>query len=82
MTPFQLTDRFGDKIVLGNKFILYRNRSIPYAQMSEMRVKGNRFLINNFNKNLSQPQMMIMFESKDKAGWFHDEMINAVYYRS
>jgi hypothetical protein len=82
MSPFQLTDRFGDKIVLGNKFILYRNRSIPYSEIKEMRVKGNRFLLNNFNKNLSQPQMMIMFENKNKAEWFHDEMISAVYYRS
>ena len=81
MTPFQHTDRFGDKIVLGNKFILYRNRSIPFTEISEMRVKGNRFLINHYNANHSKPAMMIMFDSKNKAQWFHDEIINAVYYR-
>ena len=80
MNPFQLTDRFGDKIVLGNKFILYRNRSIPYAEIQEMRVKGNRFLINHYRNNNSKPELMIMFESKNKAQWFHDEMINAVYH--
>jgi hypothetical protein len=25
--------------------------------------------------------LMIMFDCKNKAQWFHDEMINAAYYR-
>lgn len=80
MTTFQLNDRCGDKIALGNKFILYRNRSIPYSEIKDMRVKGNRFLINHFSNNLSTPRMLIIFENKSKAEWFHDEMIQAVYH--
>ena len=80
MTTFDKKDRFGDQIVLGNKFIKYRNRSIPYTEIKEIRVKNNRFLINHFVTNTTSPRLCIHFEDKNKAEWFHDEMISAMYF--
>ena len=73
-------DRTGDKVVLGSKFILYRNRSIPFSEIKEIRVKNNRFLINHFNTNTSSPKMCIFFEDNTKSMWFHDEIISKMYY--
>jgi hypothetical protein len=73
-------DRFNGRIVLSEKFILYRDRSIPYSEIKEIRVKGNRFLINHFNTNTSHPKMCIQFVEKDKATWFHDEIISKMYF--
>ena len=80
MTAPTYTDRFGDVITLANKFILYRGRSIPYTEIKEIRVKSNRFMINHFVTNQSHPKMCIIFEQKEKAGWFHDEILNKMYF--
>jgi hypothetical protein len=80
MTECNFLDRFNDKIYIGSKFILYRNRSIPYSEIKEMRVKNNRFMMNHFNTNQSSPRMCIMFEDKNKAELFHDAIINKVYF--
>ena len=76
-----MKDRFGDNIVLGNKFIRYRGRSIPYSEIKEIRVKSNRFMLNHFVTNNNAPRMCIHFIDKDKAEWFHDEMLDAMYYK-
>ncbi len=80
MAPEYL-DRFNERVVIGNKFILYRNRSIPFSEIKEIRVKNSRFMINHFNNNLNSPRMCILFPSKETAQWFHDEMINGIYFR-
>ncbi len=80
MTECNFMDKFNDKVYIGDKFILYRNRSIPYSEIKEMRVKNNRFMINHFNTNHSSPRMCIMFEDKNKAEWFHDSIINKVFF--
>ncbi len=80
MTERHFLDRFNDKIYIGEKFIMYRNRSIPYSEIKEMRVKNNRFMINHFNTNQTSPKMCIMFETKEKAAWFHDALISMVYF--
>lgn len=75
-------DRSGDSITLANKFIRYRNRSIPYSEIKEIRVKSNRFMLNHFVTNTTSPRMCIIFEDANRAGWFHDELLNAMYYRN
>lgn len=74
-------DRFNEAVVLGNKFILYRNRSIPFSEMKEFRVKNNRFLINHFKNNTGLPTMCIFFQNKERAAFFHDEILNKVFYQ-
>lgn len=74
------TDRFGDKIFLGKNFILYRNRSIPFTEIKEIRAKNGRLMINHFKANTSHPTMCILFETKNKAEWFHDEIMNVLYH--
>ena len=73
-------DKFNERVHLGNKFILYRNRSIPYSEIKEIRVKNHRFMINHFINNVSHPRMCIFFATKEKAQWFHDEIINKLYF--
>lgn len=73
-------DRLNDEIILGNKFIHYRNRSIPFSEIKEMRVKNNRFLINSFKNNVSHPTMCIFFIDKFKALYFHDEILKVIYH--
>ncbi len=79
MNPNYL-DRFNEPIVLSQKFILYRNRSIPYSEIKEIRVKCNRFLINHFLTNTTPPGSCIHFTAKIKATWFHDEILNKMYF--
>ena len=77
----EMKDRFGDSIVLGNKFIRYRGRSIPFTEIKEIRVKNNRFMLNHFATNQGSPKMCILFVDKNRAEWFHDEMLDAMYYK-
>ena len=75
-------DRSGDSIVLANKFIRYRNRTIPYSEIKETRVKNNRLMLNHYVSNTSHPRMCILFHDSNQAQWFHDQLLEAMYYRN
>lgn len=73
-------DRYNEQIILGRGFIRYRNRSIPYTEIKEIRVKGNRFLINHYRNNTTHPTVIIFMQDKQKAEFLHDELLDKMFY--
>jgi hypothetical protein len=62
-----LYDIWENEVVLTEKYISHRNRSIYRGVIQSVQAKGRRLLVNGYKQNTAFPTMCIFFESAEKA---------------
>lgn len=80
MTLLTATCRYGDEIIVSPRYIEYRNRLIDWTGITEISVRGKKFLINSFKQNTTLPTMCIHMASHDEALHLYQEVEFALYH--
>ena len=62
-----LYDIWENEVVLTEKYVSHRNRSIYRGVIQSVQAKGRRLLVNGYKQNTAFPTMCIFFESAEKA---------------